>query len=114
MKKPLLLLFIIFLAATIRPAYGQVELSLGKAIEMAKANNEELKKAREDRETGRERVKEARGAFLPTLGISYNYSRYFDITKMALFDTAIPARASDGSLLGAERANDIMEKSPGG
>ncbi len=114
MKKPLLLLFIIFLAATIRPAYGAVELSQGKAIEMAKANNEELKKAREDRETSRERVKEARGAFLPTLGISYNYSRYFDITKMALFDTAIPARASDGSLLGADFQTPPSANNPQG
>jgi outer membrane protein TolC len=114
MKKGLLLLLMAVLLSGFRPAYGQVGLSLGKAIEMAKANNEELKKAREDRETGRERVKEARGAFLPTLGISYNYSRYFDITKMALFDTAIPARASDGSLLGADFQTPPSANNPQG
>lgn len=82
-----------------RPAYGAVELSLEKAVEMAKANNEELKKAREDRETGRDRVREARGAFLPTLSASYGYNRYFDIAKMALFDTVVPDGSGGYSLI---------------
>ena len=114
MKKGLLLLLMAILLTGFRPAYGQVELSLGKAIEMAKANNEELKKAREDRETGRDRVREARGAFLPNLSASYGYNRYFDIAKMALFDTAIPARSESGSLLGADFQNPPSADNPQG
>ncbi|MDD5224643.1 MAG: TolC family protein [bacterium] len=99
MKKGLLLILAVVLLIGLRPAYGEVELSLAKALDLAKANNEELKKAREDRETGRDRVREARGAFLPNLSASYGYNRYFDIAKMALFDTAVPDGAGGYSLV---------------
>lgn len=113
MKKVLLFLLLLsFVAAP--PAAGALELSLEKAIEMAKANNEELKKAREDRETGRERVKEARGAFLPTLGASYNYSHYFDILKVPVFDSAVPARSESESLLGSDFQNPPGPDNPQG
>jgi len=95
MRRITIFFLIISLAAGFRPAYGAIELSLEKAIEMANTNNEELKKAREDRETGRDRVREARGAFLPTLSGSYNYSRYFDIMEVPVFDSISP----DGSSL---------------
>ncbi|MCX5866557.1 MAG: TolC family protein [Proteobacteria bacterium] len=99
MRKLLLFLSIVILAAVVRPAYGAIELSLEKAIEMAKANNEELNKAREDRETGRDRVREARGAFLPTLSGSYNYSHYFDIMGVPVFDTVVPDGSGGYSLV---------------
>jgi outer membrane protein len=114
MRKLLLFLSIVILAAVVRPAYGAIELSLEKAIEMARANNEDLKKNREDRETARERVREARGAFLPTLGASYNYSHYFDIVKVPVFDSALPARSESGSLLGADLQNPPGPDNPQG
>lgn len=84
------------------PAYGEVELSMEQAIEMAVANNENLKQAREDRLSAQERVKEARGAVFPKLEASYSYNRYFRIPDIPVPVGVAPEVAEDGSLLGGD------------
>lgn len=74
-------IFIVFplIGALVFPAFGAEELSLDRAIELAVANNEDLKKAGEDKLIARERVKEARGAVIPKISGSYSYSYTIDM-----------------------------------
>jgi outer membrane protein TolC len=82
-----------------------IDLSLDKAIESALTNNEDLKQAREDRESASERVKEARGAILPTLEANYGYNHYFGIQELPITVGVAPLTDNEGNLLGLDEEN---------
>jgi outer membrane protein len=110
--KKLLLLLLVFLWAMASPVYGAMELSMDQAIELALANNEELKQAEEDQFAASDLVKQARGAMFPRLEGSYQFNHYFEIKDIP-YDVAVaPNMAPDGSLLGLDGENPPSSDNP--
>jgi len=107
-----LFLGLLMLFLTSAPARAAMDLTMEQAIELALTHNEELLKAGEDRASAHERVKEARGALLPSLEASYAYQYYFRVPE---FDLPVDLAADgppDGSLQGLRVRNAPGENSP--
>jgi len=68
---------------------GPLRLTLNRAVEMALAYNLGMKVAQEDIQAARERQKEARTGFLPSLSGKYNYRRPSEIPYAVIADNQI-------------------------
>jgi len=83
MKHRLLLILMLFISLSL---FGQTSLTLQESIEMAKKNNKDLQKAREEVGEYRQEYNNVRGNLLPQISLSGGYQ----FKHMKLPDSAIP------------------------
>lgn len=98
--KKVLLVFPALIWILAGSAYAAMELSMDYAIQLALDQNETMKQAEEDQASAHERVKEARGALLPTVSASYTYNRYFEIPDVPMDMGIEPEIAPNGTVSG--------------